>query len=84
VLDSKLVMFPSGHARNSSANLNDILTHKFKLLAKLSLDEKDASRVLDKLSNLGNLSNAELQTIYSGKINYHNHSIDDKDYKAKL
>jgi 2-methylcitrate dehydratase len=52
VLDSKLVMFPSGHARNSSANLNDILTHKFKLLAKLSLDEKDASRYFYQISLL--------------------------------
>jgi len=40
--------------------------------------------VLDKLNNLGNLSNAELQTLYSCKINYHNNSIDDKEYKAKL
>jgi len=29
VLDSKFVMFPSGHARNTTSNLNDILQHKF-------------------------------------------------------
>lgn len=49
VLDSKFVMFPSGHARNTSANLRSILDHKFKLLGKLGLDEKDLERILDKL-----------------------------------
>jgi 2-methylcitrate dehydratase len=36
-LDSKFVMFPSGHARNTSADLNGILEHKFKLLSSLAL-----------------------------------------------
>jgi len=60
VLDSKLVMFPSGHARNTSADLNGILNHKFNLLGRLALDEKDSQAMLNKLNNLDNLSNAEL------------------------
>ena len=44
VLDSKLVMFPSGHARNTAADLNGILAHKFQLLGRLALDEKDTSK----------------------------------------
>jgi len=36
--DSKLIMFPSGHARNDAADLQSILDHKFKLLGGLSLN----------------------------------------------
>ena len=34
-------MFPSGHSRNTAANLNNILDHKFKLLGLLALDKSD-------------------------------------------
>lgn len=30
-------MYPSGHARNTTADLGDILNHKFKLLGGLAL-----------------------------------------------
>jgi len=39
--DSGLVMYPAGHARNTTAHLDDILRHKFHLLAKLSSDRPD-------------------------------------------
>ena len=32
-------MFPSGHSRNSSANLKDILSYKNNLLGKLALSQ---------------------------------------------
>lgn len=35
--DSKFVMFPAGHARNTAADLRGILQHKFKLLGSLAL-----------------------------------------------
>ena len=38
-LDSGLIMFPGGHARNESVLLGDILQHKFKLLGKLGLEK---------------------------------------------
>ena len=41
MLDSKLVMYPSGHARNTSADLKDILNHKFNLIGRLALSEGD-------------------------------------------
>lgn len=40
-LDSKLVMFPSGHGRNTSCDLRDILENKFKLLGKIALAENE-------------------------------------------
>ena len=35
-------MFPSGHARNTIYDRESILTHKFKLLGKLALEENEA------------------------------------------
>lgn len=81
VLDSELIMFPSGHARNETADLKGILDHKFKLLGALALEKKDSDRMLDKLNNLDNLSNAELQTLYSCNIRYTNTSVDDENFK---
>lgn len=39
--DSKLVMFPSGHAKNTDCDLRGILDNKFKVLGKIALAEKD-------------------------------------------
>eukprot|EP00178_Gracilaria_changii_P012632 TRINITY_DN3574_c0_g1_i1.p1 TRINITY_DN3574_c0_g1~~TRINITY_DN3574_c0_g1_i1.p1 ORF type:complete len:102 (+),score=1.13 TRINITY_DN3574_c0_g1_i1:1192-1497(+) len=37
--ESGFVMFPSGHSRNTSANLKDILNYKNNLLGRLALGE---------------------------------------------
>lgn len=34
-------MFPSGHSRNTAANLQDILNYKNSLLGRLALSEAD-------------------------------------------
>merc|ERR1712094_72002 len=39
VLDSGLVMFPSGHALNTTADLMSILAHKNQLLGGLALEQ---------------------------------------------
>lgn len=36
-IDSSMVMYPGGHARNTSVDLNDVLDHKFRLLGKLGV-----------------------------------------------
>ena len=41
-LSSGLVMYPEGHARNSSGNLDKLLAHKFRLLAGLGVRDVDA------------------------------------------
>ena len=40
--DSGLVMYPAGHARNTSAPLDDILAHKFRMMGRLASDDPDA------------------------------------------
>lgn len=41
VLDSNLVMFPSGHAKNTQCDLRGILDNKFKVLGKIALAENE-------------------------------------------
>ena len=38
---SGLIMYPSGHARNTSANLIDILNHKFSLLSNIACEKNE-------------------------------------------
>ncbi len=41
-LTSGLVMYPEGHARSTTGNLDSLLDHKFRLLAGLGVDDIDA------------------------------------------
>lgn len=67
--DSGLVMYPAGHARNSSADLQDILAHKFRLLGKLALPEgRDVDALVSRLLGLGGLSSDQLSSIYDFEI----------------
>lgn len=78
--DSKLVMFPSGHAKNATADLRGILENKFQLLGRIALAENEIKPMVEKLMNLDNLSNAELQLLYNCNIKYAHKSIDDPEY----
>lgn len=53
--DSGLVMYPSGHARNTTANLKDILSHKFNLLGGLALKGASSDAVQALVSRYANL-----------------------------
>jgi 2-methylcitrate dehydratase len=64
-ISSSLVMYPSGHARNTSANLRDILDHKNKMLGDIVFKDEAATKgFVSKLQSLKSLSAAETQTIY--------------------
>ncbi len=65
-LESGLVMYPSGHARNTTANLKDILASKFKYLGALALD--NPAPVIDTLNSLETLRPAELLGLYDFTI----------------
>ena len=45
VLDSGFVMYPAGHARNTTANLNDILVEKFKMHGEIAMDDPSGVRI---------------------------------------
>ena len=64
-LDSGLVMYPAGHARNTDISLGALLAVKRDRLASLATDD-DAGRAafLDRLDRLGELSPEELLRVY--------------------
>jgi len=64
--DSGLVMYPAGHARNTTANLNDILAAKFQLLGGLALS--NAGPIIERFNNLAKLSSSDLARIHDFKI----------------
>jgi 2-methylcitrate dehydratase len=66
--DSGLVMFPTGHARNTKANLPKLLDHKFKLLGALASD--DPSSLIKRFSNLESKSAQQVQDLYTFDIAY--------------
>lgn len=59
--DSGLVMYPGGHARNTTHNLRDILAHKFRLLGGLA--SSDAAGLVDRFSNLATKSADDIASI---------------------
>eukprot|EP00916_Digyalum_oweni_P015390 GHVL01025185.1.p1 GENE.GHVL01025185.1~~GHVL01025185.1.p1 ORF type:complete len:530 (+),score=74.82 GHVL01025185.1:40-1629(+) len=77
-LTSGLVMFPTGHSKNESSNLKQILDHKFKVLSEIALSPEEAEKFRNKLENLPNATCDDLQDIYFFQ-NLLNHSPIDKN-----
>jgi len=64
-IESGQVMYPSGHARNTAANLTAILDHKNSMLGDIVFADKATTKAfVSKLQSLKSLSAAEAQTIY--------------------
>ena len=59
--DSGLVMYPTGHARNTRADLHAALGHKFQLLGRLAFD--DPTPIIDRYNSIATLSADAIQTI---------------------
>ena len=64
--DSGLVMYPAGHARNTTADLGDILVHKFRLLGSIALE--DPAGAVERLAGIGRLDAAGVASIYDFDI----------------
>lgn len=68
-IDSGLVMYPAGHARNTTADLQDILRHKWQMLGEIALPEgADPSALVSRLETLGSLDPAGLVTVYGAQF----------------
>lgn len=64
--ESGLVMFPAGHAGNTTADLPGILRHKFELLGSLAWpDAAERSAALESLSRLGQADAEGVLELYS-------------------
>jgi 2-methylcitrate dehydratase len=68
-LDSGLVMYPSGHARNTTCDLEGILANKAEVLGRLAMD--DPGSVIDRFRRVDDLSTAELASMNDFGIKDH-------------
>ena len=62
VFDSGLIMYPSGHARNKTCDLSDILQAKFAMHGQIAMD--DPSIVIDRCKNIAKLDSDSMQSIW--------------------
>jgi 2-methylcitrate dehydratase len=65
-LDSGFVMYPSGHARNTTADLKGILANKFERLGALAME--DPKPLVAKLNAIEKLDAKELSGLYDFAI----------------
>ncbi len=65
-LSSGLVMYPEGHARNTSGNLESLLEYKFRLLAGLGV--KDVDALYQRFTGLAEKSADEIADLYNFEI----------------
>ncbi|ETO21972.1 hypothetical protein RFI_15231 [Reticulomyxa filosa] len=64
---SDLVMFPGGHARNTTADLKGILEWKWKQMAKIAFGDVPDKQIqihLNKLNNLAQKTSTDIASIY--------------------
>jgi len=65
VIESGFVMFPPGHARNTSADLDDILSHKNGMLGDIVFEDvATRESFVKKLQNMRSASSADMASIY--------------------
>jgi 2-methylcitrate dehydratase len=65
-LSSGLVMYPEGHARNTSGNLASLLENKFRVLAGLGV--KDVDALYQRFTGMAKKSPAEIASLYDFEI----------------
>ncbi len=69
--DSGLVMYPSGHARNETADLDGILTNKFDVLGHLALE--DPKPVISRFRGVVDLTAENVKSMNDFTIRDHGH-----------
>ena len=65
--DSGLVMYPAGHARNTTADLHDILANKFRVLGSLA---GDAEAIIARFEHFASKSAKDVATVHDFEIQY--------------
>ncbi|MDP6542053.1 MAG: MmgE/PrpD family protein [Phycisphaerales bacterium] len=65
-LDSGFVMYPAGHARNTTANLDNILEAKFKMHGDIALD--NPSTVIKNCIGISELDSGGLQNLWNFEL----------------
>ncbi|MHC4142718.1 MAG: hypothetical protein ACYSUF_12925 [Planctomycetota bacterium] len=65
-LDSGLVMYPAGHARNTTADLGELLRNKWRQHTEIAVSEPQ--RIIDRFNALPTLSANQLAALYDFEI----------------
>ncbi|MDX1963139.1 MAG: MmgE/PrpD family protein [Pirellulales bacterium] len=65
-LQSELVMFPTGHARNTAAPLADLLAYKFHALASMASGQP--GELIARLGNIAGKSSTDVRALYDFRI----------------
>mmetsp|Transcript_50911 Transcript_50911/g.115698 ORF Transcript_50911/g.115698 Transcript_50911/m.115698 type:complete len:567 (+) Transcript_50911:61-1761(+) len=68
-ISSGLVMYPSGHARDTAADLKGILHHKAQLLGGIAIEQDEFSGFHSRLVNMVDASAGDMQSIYTFDYN---------------
>jgi len=66
VLDSGFVMYPTGHARNKMANLDDILVAKFKMHGDIAMD--NPTSVIESCMGVEELDSVGIQNLWDFEL----------------
>ena len=66
VLDSGFIMYPTGHARNTAANLGDILQAKFKMHGDIAMN--DPSGVIENCMGVSELDSGGIQNLWNFEL----------------
>lgn len=83
-ISSGLVMFPSGHSKNTICDLKDILNNKNKTLLNYAIsNNSESDKLLHNLNNIEFMTNKDLEEVYNCKIELSNVSIDENGFDAK-
>ncbi|MCC5785773.1 MAG: MmgE/PrpD family protein [Phycisphaerales bacterium] len=64
--DSGLVMYPTGHARNTTADLNGLLAHKFELLGRFVTD--DPKPIVVRFAKIAEKSADEIASLHDFEL----------------
>eukprot|EP01019_Chilodonella_uncinata_P002964 GABU01003808.1.p1 GENE.GABU01003808.1~~GABU01003808.1.p1 ORF type:complete len:113 (-),score=44.00 GABU01003808.1:195-533(-) len=75
-LATDMVMYPPGHARNTTSDLKGILKFKFSIMGKMGLEDAELTRVLTKLEGFETLTSADLLSVYECHIQMAPESLD--------
>jgi len=66
VHESGLIMYPSGHARNTTCDIEDILVEKFNMLGHIAMDSP--LPFIDRCSNVSQLGPTEIASLWDVEI----------------
>ena len=73
---TEMIMYPPGHARNTTSDLHGILHYKFAHMGGMALDKAPLETLIAKLDSLNGMSSEDLLSLYNVDIRMAAESLD--------